>query len=197
MGLQGENRALRRLLADVEKRDTRRLDAEYDRRVRLAHLGELEEVLGLAVGVRADVEQHARIGPAVGSTVAMAGRFTPLMRPITSVAAAMHAPVEPAEKNASARPSRTSRAPTTIEESFLERTALAGWSPISMISVVATASTRPPDDAANGSTTSARAGHDDPNGRVGGKRPRYPVEDLIGGEVTSDGVDDYGDWTTW
>ncbi len=92
--------------------------------------------------------------PAVGNTVAMAGRFTPLIRPITSVAAAMHAPVEPAEKNASARPSRTSRAPTTIEESFLERTALAGWSPISITSVVATASTRPPDDAANGSTTS-------------------------------------------
>ena len=94
-------------------------------------------------------------GPAVGITVAIAGRWTPLMRPMISVAAAIAAPVLPAEKNASASPSRTRRAPTTIEESRLLRTAVAGCSPISMISVHATARTRSPCSAANGSTTSA------------------------------------------
>lgn len=55
------------------------------------------------------------------------GREMPLMRPMTSVAAAKHAPVEPAEKKPWAWPSLTRRQPTTMELSFFLRTACAGW----------------------------------------------------------------------
>ena len=88
----------------------------------------------------------------MGSTVAIAGRCTPLMRPMTRVAAAIAAPVLPAEKKPSALPSLTSRHPTTIEESDLPRTAAAGCSPISMTWVVTTASQRS-WSAAKASTT--------------------------------------------
>ena len=77
-----------------------------------------------------------------GITVASAGRAMPLARPITSVAAARHAPVEPAEKKPCAASSLTRRHPTTIEESFFLRTAWAGCSPIEMASVVACATQR-------------------------------------------------------
>ena len=89
-----------------------------------------------------------------GSGMEIAGRCTPFTRPITSVAAARQAPVEPAEKKPAAAPSFTSRQPTTSEESFLARTARAGCSAMSMTSVVAFASQRS-CSAANGSTTSA------------------------------------------
>ncbi len=84
----------------------------------------------------------------------MAGRATLRMRPVTTVPAAVIAPVFPAEKKPSTAPSFTSRAPTTREESFLARTALAGWSSIAMTSVVTTASARSCAEA-NGSTTCA------------------------------------------
>ena len=85
----------------------------------------------------------SRVGRAqAGMTWPKAGRFTPLMRPTTRVAAARQAPVEPAEKKPSAAPSFTRRQPTTMEESFLARTAPAGCSPISMTSVAACAVAR-------------------------------------------------------
>ena len=55
VGLLGELRALRVLLADVEQRRARVLDADDALGVDGGHLAELHEVLGLAVGVRADV----------------------------------------------------------------------------------------------------------------------------------------------
>jgi len=78
--------------------------------------------------------------------------MTPVMRPITSVAAAMQAPVLPALKKASAEPSFTSREPTTIDESRLARTARAGCSPMSITSVATTGRQR--SDAC-GMTTSS------------------------------------------
>ncbi len=63
----------------------------------------------------------------------------PLMRPTTKVAAERQAPVEPAEKNPWAAPSFTSRQPTTMEESFLRRTALAGCSSMAITSEAACA----------------------------------------------------------
>ena len=50
-----ELRALRVLLADVEQRGARMLDADNLLRVDRRHLAELYEVLGFAVGVRPDV----------------------------------------------------------------------------------------------------------------------------------------------
>ena len=56
----------------------------------------------------------------------MAGRDTPLMRPMRSSALAMVAPVLPALTMAEARPSRTASAARTSDESFMVRTLLAG-----------------------------------------------------------------------
>ena len=89
-----------------------------------------------------------------GTSVARAGRETPLIRPMTSVPAARQAPVEPAEKKPCASPSLTSLHPTTIEESFFFRTAFAGCSAIEMTSVVARAVQRS-CFSAKGSTISA------------------------------------------
>ena len=89
-----------------------------------------------------------------GMTVASAGRDTPRTRPMTSVAAARHAPVEPAEKNPCAAPSFTRRHPTTMDESFLRRTALAGCSPMEMTSSAGCAVQRS-CATENGPTTSA------------------------------------------
>ncbi len=62
-----------------------------------AHLGELHEPLGLALGVGAGVEQHGRRArPAPGSAWRSPGRLTPLMRPMRSSADAIVAPVLPA-----------------------------------------------------------------------------------------------------
>ena len=61
--LQDAERFLRQLvalaffLADGEQADARRFDAEEHLRVEVAHDGELAEVGGLGVDVRADVEQ--------------------------------------------------------------------------------------------------------------------------------------------
>ena len=89
-----------------------------------------------------------------GRAVAMQGRLTPAILPTPKLAAAKTAPVEPAEKNPSASPSRTAAQPRTILESFLVRMASVGCSPISMTSVVtsALARSRP---AQKGVTTSS------------------------------------------
>src|SRR5258705_6779853 len=65
----------------------------------------------------------------------MAGRATPLMRPMRRRADAMVAPVLPADSMALALPSRTSSAARTSDESFLRRTDPPGSSFISMTSV--------------------------------------------------------------
>ncbi|MNW52596.1 hypothetical protein D3C74_301210 [compost metagenome] len=70
----------------------------------------------------------------VGIIGASAGRSIPSIRPTTSRPVVIKAPVLPAESIASACPSRTSRPATTIEASFLRRTALTGSSSASMIS---------------------------------------------------------------
>ena len=78
----------------------------------------------------------------VGISGASGGRSTPLMRPTIVCPPTRTAPVLPEETNASASPQRTFFMPTTIEESFLWRIALTGGSPVSMISVAGTISTR-------------------------------------------------------
>ncbi len=83
----------------------------------------------------------------VGMTVAMPGRATPGRRPMTRVAAAVTAPVLPAETKASASSSRTRRAPTTIDDAVLRRTACAGASSMEIVSGACTTRTgrsRPP-----------------------------------------------------
>ena len=65
----------------------------------------------------------------------MAGRLTPLMRPIRSSAAAIVAPVLPAETIAEALPSRTASAARTSVESFLVRTAAPGSSSMAISSL--------------------------------------------------------------
>ena len=78
--------------------------------------------------------------PGTGTGTAIAGRATPLMRPMRSSAAAIVAPVFPALTIASALPSRTSCAQTRIDASFFARTTVAGSS-ISTTSDAPTTST--------------------------------------------------------
>ena len=82
----------------------------------------------------------AGVRPRRGSGVAMQGRTTPGSRPMRSRAAAIVAPVLPAETMADAFPSRTSSAARTREESFLRRTPPAGSSSMPMTSVQPTSS---------------------------------------------------------
>ncbi|MNC12699.1 hypothetical protein D3C75_604240 [compost metagenome] len=64
----------------------------------------------------------------VGIIGASAGRSIPCIRPTTSNPVVISAPVLPDEIIASASPSRTIRPATTMDESFLRRTALTGSS---------------------------------------------------------------------
>ena len=74
------------------------------------------------------------VEPGTGIGVAIAGRFTPEIRPIRSSADAIVAPVLPAEIMALALPSRTASAARTSVESFLRRTPCAGSSCIPITS---------------------------------------------------------------
>ena len=74
------------------------------------------------------------VEPGTGIGVAIAGRLTPLIRPMRSSAAAIVAPVLPAEIIAEALPSRTASAARTSVESFLRRIAWAGSSSIATTS---------------------------------------------------------------
>ena len=64
--------------------------------------------------------------PGHGIGVAIAGRATPLMRPMRSSALPMVAPVLPALTMADALPSRTASAARTSDESFRRRTPWVG-----------------------------------------------------------------------
>ena len=64
----------------------------------------------------------------------MAGRCTPLMRPIRNSALAIVAPVLPALTIADAAPSRTASAARTSEESFMRRTLAPGSASMAMTS---------------------------------------------------------------
>ena len=88
--------------------------------------------------------------PGTGMGVAMAGRDTPLMRPMRSSAEAMVAPVLPAEIIAKALPSRTASAARTSDESFIFRTLEPG-SALMPITSDAGITSRP---SARGSSTS-------------------------------------------
>ena len=86
----------------------------------------------------------------------MAGRNTPLIRPMTIEAAAMAAPVEPPDTSASAPFEATNRAAVSTEEPGLSLTALAGWSCISTTSGAWTTGRSAPTAFSSGSTTSSR-----------------------------------------
>src|SRR3954469_13745935 len=92
--------------------------------------------------------------PGTGIGTAIAGRAAPLMRPMRSSAAAMAAPVLPALAIASALPSRTSSADTTIDESLRVRTT-AGGSFMPTTSVAGTTSTPLTPPGSSGSITSS------------------------------------------
>ena len=81
--------------------------------------------------------------PGTGIGVAIAGRLTPLIRPIRRSADAIAAPVLPADTIADALPSRTASAARTSDESFLRRTPCAGSSCISMTSLASISSKSP------------------------------------------------------
>ena len=98
--------------------------------------------------------------------MAIAGRLTPLMRPIRSSADAIVAPVLPAEIIADALPSRTASAARTSVESFLRRTPPAGSSSIAMTSL-AVISGRSPMSTRDGEV--GRADEHDRDARRGGQ----------------------------
>ena len=78
----------------------------------------------------------------------MAGRDTPRSRPTTKTAAAMAAPVDPADTMPSASPVATRRAATVTDASFLSRMAEAASSPISITWVAGTTPMASPAPAA-------------------------------------------------
>ena len=85
-------------------------------------------------------ESSSMKGVLPGMMVASAGRLTPFTVRTIRLVPTCSAPVEPAETKASPLPSASSFRPTTMLESFLVRTALAGSSHISITSVVFTIS---------------------------------------------------------
>ena len=85
-------------------------------------------------------QYNSRKGVLPGMTVASAGRLTPFTVRTMRLAPTCSAPVEPADTKASPFPSASIRRPTTMLESFFARTALAGSSHISMVSVAFTIS---------------------------------------------------------
>ncbi len=92
--------------------------------------------------------------PSSGMGVAMAGRATPLIRPIRNSALAMVAPVLPALTMARALPSRTASAARTSEESFLRRTDWPGSSSMAMTSEAGRTSSPPVSPIWSGGPTS-------------------------------------------
>ena len=116
--------------------------------------------------------------------VAIAGRLTPLIRPMRSSADAIVAPVLPAEIIADAWPSRTASAARTRVESFLRRTARPASSSISMTSL-ASSSGRSPMSA-----RSFRSGRPDQQDRCAFSRGRTGAgDDRAGRVVAAHGVD--------
>ena len=104
-------------------------------------MGEIYVLAGLSIivffvlaSLLAPTSSRSATPAFVGIRAAMPGRRTPGSRPITSVDAAVTAPVLTAETKASACPSRNNPAPTTMEEFFLRRMAAAGASSIPMFS---------------------------------------------------------------
>ncbi len=91
----------------------------------------------------ASKSRSGRSGARVGRTIAMAGRFTPGMRPRLTIALVATAPELPADTKTSARFSFTRRIATLMEQSFLRRTASTGTSSISISSVAGTISSNP------------------------------------------------------
>ena len=93
------------------------------------------------------------VEPGVGINVAMAGRATPLMRPIRSRALAIVAPVFPALTMAEARPSRTASAARTSDESFIRRTLDPGSASMAMTSEASITSRSPVSPSSPGRPT--------------------------------------------
>ncbi len=143
VGLLGEQVALRVLLADVQKTDLRVFHPHDSvHRTPSPIWANCTRYSGLQSALAPT--SMSRVGRAqAGMTWPKAGRFTPLMRPTTRVAAARQAPVEPAEKKPS-RGALLHEAAAHDDGGVLLglRTAPAGCSPISMTSVAACAVTR-------------------------------------------------------
>ena len=113
------------------------------------------------------------------------------MRPMRSSAAAIAAPVLPALVIASALPSRTSSALTTIDESFRVRTA-AGGSCIATTSVAGTTSTPLTAGRQQRHDRVLEPDEQDADAELLGGQHRAR-DDLPGGEVAPHRVDGNGD----
>ncbi len=123
VGLLDQRVALGRFLADRQEPDLRPGDAVALAGEHGAHLRELHQPL--RPGTRRWRRRRAARSacrPGTGIGVAIAGRATPLIRPMRSSADAMVAPVLPADTMADALPSRTASAARTSDESFIVRT---------------------------------------------------------------------------
>ena len=130
--------------------------------------------------------------PGTGTGTAIAGRATPLIRPIRRSAAAIVAPVLPALTMASALPSRTSSAHTTTDASFFVRTA-AGASSIATTSVAGTSSIAVPEpDGQQRRDRVFEADEQDADAELLGGLHRAR-DDLAGGAVSAHRVDGNGD----
>ena len=110
------------------------------------------------------------VPPGTGIGVAIAGRLTPLIRPMRSSAEAMVAPVLPADTMADALPSRTASAARTSDESFIVRTLDPGSASMAITSdagmtsspwSVPSSSGRPTSTTGTPSSAAARTALDD------------------------------------
>ena len=113
----------------------------------------------------------------------MAGRATPLMRPMRSSALAMVAPVLPALTMAEARPSRTASAARTREESFMRRTLAPASASMAM-----TSEAGEDLEVAGVADLVGSADQQDRHAELGGGL-LGPGDDGVGGVVAAHGVD--------
>ena len=141
--------ALAGLLADRQQADLRRGQPEAVAGVDRAHLGELDEPLGLHLGVGAGVEQHRRRraghrdrgGDGRAADALDAAHAQQRRRP------SWRRCCRP-RSSPTALPSRTASAARTSVESFLRRTAWAGSSSMAMTSLAAISGRSPSRRAA-------------------------------------------------
>jgi hypothetical protein len=132
--------SLQFLGADVEELHPRPFEVEHHARIGRAHHRELDEVAGVGLGVRAEIEHHEVV---VAEGREQRGERRPVdpgMVLSASLAIAIIAPVFPAETAACASPDFTAAMARPIEVVFARRIAWLGLSSAAMVSGVWTSS---------------------------------------------------------
>ena len=186
VGLLDQRVALGVLLADRQQRHPRVVDAEAVAGVDRAHLGELDEPLGAALGVGAGVEQDGRRAAEHRDRRGDGGTGHALDAAHAQQGAGHRGSGVAGADHGRGRPSRTASAARTSEESFMRRTLAPASSSMAMTSEAAMTSRSPGSPISSGRPTST-TGDTERRGRLLG-----PGDDLGRRLVAAHGVDGDG-----